>query len=81
MDRSQGRSAQTPVERLLFSWKGPFCTSLLVGGRVSAQLHSRGSMASFFQESRKVHSNPTPGLVVTWLTLEWKGGKHLNSSS
>ena len=27
-------SAQTPVERLLSSWKGPFCTSILVGGRV-----------------------------------------------
>ena len=27
-------SAQTPVERLLSSWKGPVCTSMLVGGRV-----------------------------------------------
>ena len=27
-------SLQTPVERRLSSWKGPFCTSMLVGGRV-----------------------------------------------
>ena len=26
--------AQNPVERLLCSWKGPCCTSMLVGGRV-----------------------------------------------
>ena len=26
--------AQTPVERLLSSWKGPFCTSMIVRGRV-----------------------------------------------
>ena len=31
---SQHGSGQTPLEALLFSWKGPFCTSMLVGGRV-----------------------------------------------
>ena len=32
-------SAQTPAERWLSSWKGPFCTSMLVGGRVIPLLH------------------------------------------
>ena len=31
-------SAQTPVERLLSSWKGPSCTSTLIGGRVCFEM-------------------------------------------
>ena len=46
---SQRGSAQTPVERLFSSWKGPFCTSMLVGGRVAIRYFRLLPFKSFAQ--------------------------------
>ena len=53
--------AQTPVERLLSSWKGPFCTSMLVGGR---ETHFRTS-----QRLTQTPSSPGDFACVSVLVL------------